>query len=86
MSIIRWSLGIICTVQFTKEVTVYRLVKTESEVYVSVQTIFYVGELHNQGRLSSDGFLNIVCGTTVHYSLQNRSHIVMIVTMATQMN
>ena len=29
---------------------------------------------------------NIVCGTTVHYGLQRRSHIELIVTMATQMS
>ena len=57
-------------------------------------TILYVGELHNQDRLSSDGFLNIVWSHDVvtlyvepqFTTVYKRSHIVLIVTMATQMS
>ena len=48
------------------------------------------GELYNQDKTIFIQMVtpcsNIVCGTTVHYSLQKRAHIVLIVTMATQMS
>ena len=63
-----------------------------SDLWPSVQTTPYslTGELYNQDKTIFIQMVtccsNIVYGTTVHYSLQRRSHIVLIVTMATQMS
>ena len=63
-----------------------------SDLWPSVQTTpcSLTGELYNQDKTIFIQMVtwcsNIVCGTTVHYSLQKSSHIVLIVTMATQMS